>query len=71
MESKRVKQELWIKGKLVVVENVPAGVCQRCGERVVKADFGQSLAALIEDSKILRAARRITVQVVRFAAKVA
>ena len=71
MESRRVKQGLWIKGKLVVVENVPAGVCQRCGERVVKADVGQSLAVIIEDSKRLRAARRIAVPVVRFAAKVA
>ena len=27
MESKRIKQDLWIRKKLIVVEDVPAGVC--------------------------------------------
>jgi len=27
MKEKRIKQDFWIKGKLIVIENVPAGVC--------------------------------------------
>ncbi|NIR52664.1 YgiT-type zinc finger protein [candidate division KSB1 bacterium] len=26
MEEKRVKQDFWIRGNLIVVENIPAGV---------------------------------------------
>jgi YgiT-type zinc finger domain-containing protein len=33
MEERQIKQDFWIKGKLIVIEDVPAGVCPRCGER--------------------------------------
>ena len=71
MKARRTKQEFWTKGKLIVIENVPAGVCPQCGEKVVKADVGLRLEALIEDSKGLRKARTIRVPVVRFAKEVA
>jgi YgiT-type zinc finger domain-containing protein len=71
MEERHVRQGFWIKGKLIVIENVPAGVCQRCGEKVVKADVGRRMAALIEDSKRLQKARTISVPVIRFAEKIA
>jgi YgiT-type zinc finger domain-containing protein len=29
MVAKRVKQDFWIGGKLVVIDNVPAGVCRQ------------------------------------------
>jgi YgiT-type zinc finger domain-containing protein len=67
MEERRVNQEFWIKDKLVVIEDVPAGVCLQCGEKVVKADVGQGIATLLEDSKRLRKARMISVPVLRFA----
>jgi YgiT-type zinc finger domain-containing protein len=71
MEERRVKQEFWIKGKLIVIEDVPAGVCPQCGEKVVKADVGRRIAALIEDSKRLRKARTMSVPVIRFAKEIA
>ena len=71
MEEKRIKQEFWIKDKLIVIEGVPAGVCPQCGEKVVKADVGRRIAALIEDSERWRKARTISVPVIRFAKKVA
>ena len=71
MEEKRSTQEFWIKGKLIVVEDVPAGVCPKCGEKVVKANVGRSVAALIEDSKRLRKARTMSVPVIRFAKEIA
>ena len=33
MEEQRINQDFWLKGKLVVIELVPAGVCPQCGER--------------------------------------
>lgn len=71
MKERRVKQEFWIKGKLIVIEDVPAGVCPRCGEKVVKADVGRRIAALIADSKRLRRARMMGVPVIRFAKEIA
>ena len=71
MQERRVKQEFWIKGKLVVIEGVPAGVCRQCGEKVVKADVGRSIAALVGDWKQLRKARTMSVPVIRFAKEVA
>jgi YgiT-type zinc finger domain-containing protein len=29
MVEKRIKQDFWIGGKLIVVDNVPAGVCSQ------------------------------------------
>lgn len=71
MEERRVKQDFWTKGKLLVIEGVPAGVCPQCGERVVKADIGRTIAALMTDSKRLRKARTMNVPVIRFAKEIA
>ena len=67
MESKRIKQDIWIRKKLIVVEDVPAGVCPQCGEKVVSAEVGRRLATVIEDTKRLRKARTIAVPVIQFA----
>ena len=66
LEEKRIKQDFWIKGELVVVENVPAGVCPQCGEKVIKADVGRWMGTLIENPELIAQARRISVPTVRF-----
>ena len=66
MEERRIKQEFWIKSKLIVIEDVPAGICPQCGEKIVNAEVGRSIAALIEDSKQRRKVRTISVPVIRF-----
>jgi YgiT-type zinc finger domain-containing protein len=48
LQEKRINQDFWLQGQLIVVENVPAGVCPRCGEKVVKADVGRGIAELIK-----------------------
>ncbi len=35
--KKKVKKQHWLKGKLYIVENVEAEVCQECGERYFHA----------------------------------
>jgi YgiT-type zinc finger domain-containing protein len=71
MKEKRVKQNFWIKGKLVVIESIPAGVCPKCGEKVVKADVGRWIADLLRDSRRLRKAKTMSVPVIKFVNKVA
>jgi YgiT-type zinc finger domain-containing protein len=70
MAEKRVKQEFWIKGKLIVIEGIPAGVCPQCGEKNLTADVRQSIAAILRDLKRLRRAQTMTVPVIRFAGEV-
>ncbi len=71
MKEKRIKQDFWIKGKLIVIENVPAGVCSQCGEKVVRAAVGKAVASLIEKPARLRQARTMNVPVLRLAEKIA
>jgi YgiT-type zinc finger domain-containing protein len=71
MEARRIKQDFWIRKKLIVIEDVPAGVCPQCGEKVVKANVGRRLAAVVEDTKRLRKARTMAVPVIQFAEDVA
>ena len=71
MAARRIKQEFWIKGKLMVIEGVPAGVCPQCGEKVVKAEVGRSIAELVGNAKRLRRTRTMSVPIVRFARNVA
>jgi HTH-type transcriptional regulator/antitoxin MqsA len=71
MEERRVKQDFWIKEQLVVVEDVPAGVCPRCGEKVVRAEIGLQLAALLKGSDGLRQAQTMRVPVISFEKAVA
>jgi len=71
MEARRVNQGFWIKAKLVVIQDVPAGVCPQCGEKVVRAEVGRLVSALLMDSKRRRKARTMTVPVMRFAGEVA
>ncbi len=66
MEERRVKQDFWIRGKLLVVENVPAGVCPKCGQRVVKADVGRRIGELIRNTERIARAPKISVPSIRF-----
>ena len=61
-----IKQDFWIKRRLVVLEGVPAGVCPQCGEKVVRAEVGRKIAALLGGSRRLRRSRTLNVPVIRF-----
>ena len=71
MEERQIKQDFWIKEKLIVIEDVPAGVCPRCGEKVVKAEVGQQLVSLLGKSSRLRRTQTMSVPVIRFEKAVA
>lgn len=61
MREKQVNQDFWLKGKLIVIESVPTGVCPQCGEKVVRAEVGRQLMTLI--SNIRRTPKRKTIAV--------
>lgn len=71
MQEKRINQDFWLKGKLIVIESVPVGVCPQCGEKIVKADVGRQLATLIENLRRLPKRRTMSVPVIRYAKEVA
>ena len=66
MREMLIKQDLWIRGELIVVEDVPAGVCPRCGEKVVKSEIGRRIIKIIENSERIAKARKISVPTVKF-----
>jgi len=71
MQEKRINQDFWLKGKLIVIESVPAGVCPQCGEKIVKAAVGQQLATMIENVRRVPKRRTMNVPVLRYAKEVA
>ncbi|MGH7167546.1 MAG: type II toxin-antitoxin system MqsA family antitoxin [Nitrospiraceae bacterium] len=71
MEPKHIRQDFWIKGKLIVVEKVPAGVCAQCGEKIVRAEVGRKLAQVVTNRRGFKKSRRMNVPIIRFAEEVA
>ena len=65
-QEKYIKQDFWIREEFIVVEDVPAGVCPQCGEKVVKADVGQRIAKLLENTERIAEAPRISVPAIKF-----
>jgi YgiT-type zinc finger domain-containing protein len=66
MVERQIKQDFWIKGDLIVIENIPAGVCPQCGEKIVKADVGRQIASLIANVEQMQPVRKINVPVLEF-----
>jgi len=71
MHEKQINQDFWLKGKLIVIESVPAGVCPKCGEKIVKADVGRQLAKIIGNVRQSRTRKTITVPVIKYAKEAA
>ena len=67
MQERRITQDFWLKGKLIVIESVPAGVCPQCGEKIVKADVGRQVLNLIGNLRRARNRKTITVPVIKYA----
>jgi YgiT-type zinc finger domain-containing protein len=66
MVERQIKQDFWIKVDLIVIEDVPAGVCPQCGEKIVRADVGRQIATLITDIERMQPVRSISVPVLQF-----
>ena len=66
LEEKHIQQDFWIKDELVVIEEVPAGVCPRCGEKVVHAEAGEYIAELLNDRNRIDKAPTISVPLLKY-----
>ncbi len=68
MQEQYIKQDFWVRGQLVVIDNVLAGVCPQCGTKVVKAEVGRHIAAVLENAERIAIAPRMSVPVIRLEA---
>ena len=49
MEESEVKEEIWIGENLLVIENVHAKVCGKCGEKVVSYNEMRRIERVIRE----------------------
>ena len=66
LEERLISQNFWIKGELLVMRNVRAGVCPQCGEKVVNAEVGQQILEMLQRPEYAANAPRISVPVLMF-----
>lgn len=64
MHEQVIKQDFWVRGELIVVDNVPAGVCPQCGAKVVHAVVGRHIAEVLRNAERIATAPRMAVPVV-------
>ncbi len=61
IQAKKVTVEHWYEGKLVIIREVPVGVCRECGEKYYEAVTLEQLDAMAQKSE--SAPERISVPV--------
>jgi YgiT-type zinc finger domain-containing protein len=65
VHAKKVTVQYRYKGRLVIIENVPAGVCRGCGERYYDATTLEKMEAIVRLKKAAK--RRVVVPIRNFA----
>lgn len=50
----RVKVDYWWKGELTIIENVPAGVCQQCGEEYYNGKVAEEMEQIAKLKESVR-----------------
>lgn len=49
--ERRIQKDCWWGDRLIaIVDNVPAGVCEQCGERYYRADVLKEVEKMLQDS---------------------
>lgn len=54
LREKRVTVDMRFKGKLFVFDNVPVGVCQKCGERYYRGSVLERLEELASHKEFFK-----------------
>ena len=52
--TQKVKVDYWWKGELTIIENVPAGVCQQCGEEYYAGKVAEEMERLVKSKRIIK-----------------
>jgi YgiT-type zinc finger domain-containing protein len=69
MKERQIKQDFWIRGELIVIEDVLAGICPRCGEKIVNAAVGRRISEIIDNKASLLNAPKLLVPAIKYAAE--
>ncbi|MBE3580777.1 MAG: type II toxin-antitoxin system MqsA family antitoxin [Thermoanaerobacteraceae bacterium] len=64
LEERTIQLDFRYKGRLVVIEGVPAQVCRDCGEQLISAKTSKDIDALLESD--IKPIRQIAVPVLPF-----
>jgi len=64
VEEQLLPREIRLEDKLLIVENVPMGVCVQCGEKALKPEVAESIDRIIREKK--KPAKTISVPVYSF-----
>lgn len=51
VKNEIVKLDLWIEDELIVIEDIPSGVCQHCGEKYISARISKQIDKLLEQKE--------------------
>jgi YgiT-type zinc finger domain-containing protein len=69
VEEQLLPRELRWKGELVVIEDVPMGVCTQCGEKFLKPEVAKSIDRILQAKR--KPTRTIQVPVYEYQSHVA
>lgn len=64
LDDRSLQIDFRYKGRLIVVEGIPAQVCKDCGEQLVSASTSKDIDALLKSGA--KPSRQITVPVLPF-----
>ena len=64
LKKDNVKLDLWVDDELVIIEDIPAEVCDQCGEKYVSAKVSKDIDKLLE--KRSKAKKKIEVSVLKW-----
>lgn len=59
VEERLLPREIWWKGELFLIEDVPMGVCLQCGEKVIHSSVAKTIDEILQS----QSAPRKTIQV--------
>jgi len=67
LKKARVKLDLWTNDELTIIEDVPAEVCQQCGEKYLSSETTKKIDKLIMDRP--KSTKKLEVPVLSLEAK--
>lgn len=54
VDEQKIRMDFWWEGKLYLIEDVPAGICQQCGEKYYTAKVSKGLDDLVRSHVVER-----------------
>ena len=64
LEDKKTNVDLRVKGELIIFEDVPAKVCDQCGEKYFSAEVYAGLERMVKEKHKIK--KEVHVQVIDF-----